>query len=57
MKLAEAALVLTAASASFNVGVVIADRYGLDADLYALSVAASVVLFVLLVPLWTALTG
>lgn len=52
-----AALVLTAASASFNVGVVIADRYGLDADLYALSVAVSVVLFVLLVPLWTAVAG
>lgn len=51
------ALVVTAGSASFNVGVVLTDRYALDAELYALCVALSVAVFVALAPLWAWLVG
>lgn len=51
------ALVVTAGSASFNVGVVLTDRYALDAELYALCVALSVAVFVSLAPLWAWVVG
>lgn len=46
------ALVLTAATSSFNVGIVLSDRYGLDVDLYALAVAISSVIYFTTAPLW-----
>ena len=45
------ALVITAATASFNVGIVLADRYDLDIELYALAVAVSATAYLLLAPL------
>ena len=49
------ALVLTAASASFNVGVVISERYRLDTELYTLVVGVTTLAFILLSPFWRAL--
>lgn len=51
------ALVLTAATSSFNVGIVLSDRYGLDVDLYALAVALSSALYFATAPLWAAWLG
>lgn len=50
------ALVLTAASASFNVGVIISDRYQLDTELYTLVVGFSTIAFLSLSPFWNALS-
>ncbi len=49
------ALVMTAATASFNVGVVLSDRYDLDVDLYGITVAVTAILYFTLLPLWTLL--
>ena len=46
------ALVVTAATASFNVGVVLSDRYELDVDLYGVTVAVTAVLYFTLLPVW-----
>ena len=51
------ALVITAATASFNVGVVLADRYALDVDLYGVTVAITAALYFCLLPLWVWLAG
>lgn len=51
-----AALVLTAASASFNVGISIADRYHLDTELYTLTIGCTTLAFVALSPIWYALS-
>lgn len=47
------ALVVTAATASFNVGVVLADRYELDVELYGVTVAVTAGLYFCLLPLWS----
>ncbi len=51
------ALVITAATASFNVGVMLADRYALDVDLYGVTVAITAALYFCLLPLWIWLAG
>ncbi len=51
------ALVVTAATASFNVGVVLSDRYNLDVELYGVTVAVTAVLFFCLLPIWSWLLG
>ncbi|RLA10613.1 MAG: hypothetical protein DRQ52_11080 [Gammaproteobacteria bacterium] len=47
------ALVVTAATASFNVGVVLADRYDLDVELYGVTVAVTATLYFCLLPIWS----
>ena len=51
------ALVLTAATSSFNVGIVLSDRYGLDVDLYTMAVALSSALYFATAALWATWLG
>jgi len=51
------ALVVTAATASFNVGVVLSDRYDLDVELYGVTVAVTAALYFCLLPIWSWLVG
>ena len=51
------ALVVTAATASFNAGVVLADQYDLDVELYGVAVAITATLYFCLLPIWSWLVG